>query len=103
MDAQIEQFRAALMESQQIDTGVHIGGSRGWSQPTTLTHSHRRSGHTRPDRIGAAEKTRTGRGRTQADCILAPERWPIRAAPPGRSRMACRSQPDPAMPGMHYL
>ncbi len=25
MDAQIEQFRAALMESQQIDTGVHIG------------------------------------------------------------------------------
>ena len=26
MDAQIEQFRAALMESQQIDTGVHIGG-----------------------------------------------------------------------------
>ena len=26
MDAQIEQFRAALMESQQIDTGVHNGG-----------------------------------------------------------------------------
>jgi hypothetical protein len=26
VDAQIEQFRAPLMESQQIDTGVHIGG-----------------------------------------------------------------------------
>jgi hypothetical protein len=31
-------------------------------------------GHTRPDRIGAAEKARTGRGRTQAGCFRAPER-----------------------------
>jgi hypothetical protein len=47
VDARIEQFRAALMESQQIDTGVHIGGSaRGYQEliaslanPTATDHS----------------------------------------------------------------
>jgi len=43
------------------------GSNATYAQSQTL-------GHTRPDRIGAAEKARTGRGRTQADCFRAPER-----------------------------
>ena len=40
MDAQIEQFRAALMESQQIDTGVQLGGYRA-TAVTSGTHAAR--------------------------------------------------------------
>jgi hypothetical protein len=36
VDAQIEQFRAALMESQQIDTGVHTGGYVGGCAKTEV-------------------------------------------------------------------
>jgi hypothetical protein len=40
VDAQIEQFRAALIESQQIDTGVHIGGSRAQVADQPVTHGY---------------------------------------------------------------
>jgi hypothetical protein len=55
-------LRLSVPQSQD---GQLPNGSYAQSQPL---------GRTRPDRIGAAEKARTGLGRTHADCFRAPER-----------------------------